>query len=51
MGAVRMNPNITIIHSPYINILWNEKLCVCNKQIHLDFNFKPFLFAKIQVLY
>ncbi len=50
MGAVRMNPNSTIIHSPYINILWNEKR-VCNKQIHLDFNFKPFLFAKIQVLY
>ncbi len=35
------NPN----GSSQVNILWNEKLCVCKKQIHY-FNFKPSLLAR-----
>ncbi len=39
MGAVRIqtaDKNITVIHSPTINVLWSEKLQGCEKQIHQD---------------
>ncbi len=36
---------------PSINILWNKKLRICNKQIHQDvFNFKPLLPPKMGVI-
>ncbi len=58
MGAVRMrvqtaDKNITVItsnSSTSINILWSEKLCVCNKQIHQDiFNLKPLLLLESSI--
>ncbi len=47
MGAVRMrvqiaDKNITINphqSSPSVNVLWNEKLCVCVNQIHFKYVF------------